>query len=47
MFNKGIPSAGITSIPIGGHTAPISTEGTKLAAKNAQKKRKITSLLKK
>ena len=45
VFNSGTSKGLKTSIPLGGHTVPISTAGVKLEAKNAQKKAKknITS----
>ena len=45
VFNSGTSKGLNTSIPLGGHTDPISIVGAKLAAKNAQKKAKknITS----
>jgi hypothetical protein len=45
VFSKGTSQAFNVSIPLGGHIAPISTVGFKLAVKKAQKKAKknITS----
>jgi len=45
VFNRGTSKGLKTSIPLGGHTVPISIAGVKLEAKKAQKKAKknITS----
>jgi hypothetical protein len=40
VFSRGTSNGLKTSIPLGGHTLPISTAGVKLEAKKAQKKAK-------
>jgi hypothetical protein len=40
VFSRGISQGFLTSIPFGGHTAPIAGVGFRLAWKNAQKKAK-------
>jgi len=46
VFNKGTCQGLIASIPLGGHTQPISAVGFKLEWKNAQKNAKKTLLQK-